>query len=271
MCVLFWFGHETWDDTLKLALAFAFLLTAVLYASVGFGGGSSYTAFLAITATSFTLIPIISLLCNICVVSGNSWRYLRLNLVRLSDVAPLFILSIPAALMGGMLHVSETVYIGLLSLGLFVASLRMILAKNGGYSRKLSPKPQPMFSALIGALIGFFSGIVGIGGGIFLAPVLYRLRWGSAQQIAAACSVFIFVNSIAGLAGQLIKTSIVDVGSDILSYWFLILAVLVGGAIGNTFSLRVFNERHLRRITGIVILIVSVRLMLKWARLMSWI
>jgi len=105
---------------------------------------------------------------------------------------------------------------------------------------KKSPPRKPYISMLIGAFIGFYSGIVGIGGGIFLAPVLYRLRWGGAQAIAAACSLFILVNSLAGLAGQLTKLPNLTQTSELLSYWPLILAVLIGGTWGNMFSIRFF-------------------------------
>ena len=249
---------------MKIALTLGFLLTAAIYASVGFGGGSTYTALLAVSGASFTLIPIISLLCNICVVSGNSWRYLRRKTVKLSQVWPLFILSIPAALLGGRLHVSELLFISLLSLALFIAGTRMVFTKRyaDNQVQALSARTSKL-GVLIGGAIGFYSGIVGIGGGIFLAPILYRLRWGGAQQIAATCSLFILVNSVAGLVGQLSKSAGASHHAEILSYWPLIIAVLIGGTLGNMLSFHMLRPEQLRRITGILILIVAVRLALK--------
>ena len=250
---------------MKLTLALGFLLTAALYASVGFGGGSTYTALLAVTDTPYVIIPIVSLLCNICVVSGNSWRYLRGKITQLADVWPLFVLSIPTAFLGGRLHVSEKLFIGLLSVALLLAGIRMLFGRAADDERLFTPKRKPLMSILIGAGIGFYSGIVGIGGGIFLAPILYRLRWGRAQQIAAACSLFILVNSMAGLTGQITKSSSLDHMPDLISYWPLILAVLIGGTWGNMMSIQFLRPEQLRRITGVLILIVAVRLLLKWA------
>ena len=256
---------------MKLILGLAFFLTAALYASVGFGGGSTYTALLAVSGTSYIVIPIISLLCNICVVSGSSWRYLRRKVIKLSEVWPLFILSIPAAFIGGMVNVSEVIFIGLLSVALLLASIRMVFGRiHDDKSVSLATKRNRIVSALIGGAIGFYSGIVGIGGGIFLAPILYRMCWGRAQQIAAACSIFILVNSMAGLVGQITKTADLNLNSDILSYWPLILAVLFGGTIGNMLSLRLLTPKLLRRITGILILIVAIRLLIKWMTLSSF-
>ena len=260
---------------MKLTLVFGFLLTAALYASVGFGGGSSYTALLAISGISYTLIPVISLLCNICVVSGNSWRYFRGGYIKLSQVWPLFLVSIPAAMIGGMLRVSEALYLGLLCLALLLASLRMVFGSYAGDETavELAAKYGKVLSGILGGLIGFISGIVGIGGGIFLAPVLYRLGWGrgseQGQNIAAACSLFILVNSIAGLAGQISKNASAEFYVQILPYWPLILAVLLGGTFGNMFSLHFFKAEQLRRVTGVLILIVAIRLIFKWVSMAS--
>lgn len=256
---------------MKLALGAAFLITAAFYASAGFGGGSTYTALLAVSGAPFYVIPVVSLLCNICVVLGNYIRYFKAKLITYSDVWPLFILSIPAAFLGGRLNVSEIVFIGLLCLALLIAGLRMlqnreVLLDNdsqGELSR------NPILCALVGGVIGFYSGIVGIGGGIFLAPILYKLNWGRGQEIAAACSVFILVNSMSGLGGQLIKARNLDIIIQILPYAPLIMIVIIGGTIGNFVSIRFLNSGHLRRITGLLILAVALRLTIKWLGLLA--
>lgn len=257
---------------MKLVLAFGFFVTAAIYASVGFGGGSTYTALLAVSGTSYILIPIISLLCNIAVVSGNSWRYWRGGFFTRSHNWPLIILSVPAAFIGGMVNVSEIVFIFLLSVALLIAGLRMLLSGpvSGTMDVRASERRKGL-GALIGGCIGFYSGIVGIGGGIFLAPILYRLRWGQAQNIAASCSFFILVNSGAGLIGQLIKSAGRTFHADMMSYWPLILAVLIGGTLGNKLSLSFFKPKHLRRLTAILILGVAIRLIIKWVAMLSWI
>ena len=255
---------------MKLTLAFGFLLTAALYASVGFGGGSTYTALLAISATPFTIIPIVSLLCNICVVSGNSWRYLRGGLVSFSQSWLLFLLSIPAAMLGGTLNVSEALFLGLLSLALLLAGMRMVFGQShSSIESKSSSHSSKIICGILGGFIGFYSGIVGIGGGIFLAPVLYRIGWGSGQNIAATCSLFILVNSVAGLTGQITKTTGFTVHAEIFLYWPLILAVFIGGTFGNMLSLHFLKPDHLRRITGVLILLVAIRIALKWLTLIS--
>lgn len=254
---------------MKISLALIFVAIASLYASVGFGGGSSYTAVLAVTDTPYILIPIISLLCNIAVVSANSLRYILTKMITLRQAWPLCILSIPAAFLGGRLNVSEGLFLSLLSAALLLAGARMILASPYAEPAIADRSRSPMISAIIGAAIGFFSGVVGIGGGIFLAPVLYRLRWGSAQAIAALCSVFILVNSIAGLLGQLSKPAWQSDSAALLSYWPLLIAVLIGGLFGNMISIKWLRADHLRRITGLLILIVAIRLIFKVTALMA--
>ena len=246
-------------------MTIAFLLAAAFYASAGFGGGSTYTALLTISGAPFYVIPVVSLLCNICVVAGNCIRYFRTKLINLPDVWPLFILSLPAAFIGGRLNVSETIFIGMLCLALFMAGVKMLFSQAEVHTDKDQLlRGKSVHCALIGGAIGFYSGIVGIGGGIFLAPILYKLRWGHAQEIAAASSVFILANSISGLGGQVIKVSKLDLIPTIIPYSPLIMAVLVGGTIGNVVSIKFFKPITLRRITGLLILAVAIRLTIKW-------
>lgn len=260
---------------MKLALGLGFFVTAVLYASVGFGGGSTYTALLVLTQTPFLLIPVISLLCNICVVSGSSYRHLKRGSVRLQKILPLCIFSIPAAYIGGRLHISETLFIGLLAIALFIAGLRLLRAKtpSAETSSLADTPPHILRDLLIGAVIGFYSGIVGIGGGIFLAPILYHFRWGEelggdGLAIAGAASLFIFVNSCAGLAGHITKFG-PDIYTQILPYGPLVVAVLLGGALGNYMSFNYLKPQHLRRLTGGLILLVSLRLAARWISLIQ--
>ncbi len=247
---------------MKLGLAIAFFITALLYASVGFGGGSTYTALLAVTGTPYTLIPVVSLACNIAVVSGNSWRYSRAGLVRWRRLVPILALSIPAAWLGGRTSVSETLFIGMLWIALLIAGLRLIFAKKAE-DQDVRATNKWVNSGL-GAGIGFYSGLIGIGGGIFLAPILHGLRWGRAREIAAASSVFILVNSLAGLGGQLQKIESSDIQSDLLPYLPLLLSVIIGGWIGNRLSLNWLSPNMLRRLTGVLVLAVSIRLAIRW-------
>ena len=254
---------------MKLILAVIFFSIAALYASVGFGGGSSYTAVLAVSGPSYALIPIVSLICNICVVAGSSVRYARAKLLKLTDIWPFFILSVPCAWLGGTMHISETVFVGLLWIALLLGGFRLLLSGSTQEAGPGTMGVSVLMRSAIGGAIGLYSGLVGIGGGILLAPILYRLRWGSSLKIAALCSVFIFINSCFGLAGHLSKAGQGFVINDVLSYWPLVAAVIVGGTIGNRLGLKFFTETLLRRVTGVLIVAVAIRLCLKWLGLMG--
>jgi len=252
---------------MKLILAGLFFLTAALYASVGFGGGSTYTALLAVSGADYLLIPIVSLSCNILVVSGNVLRYGREKLINWARVWPLIILSIPAAWFGGKIQISEALFIGMLCLALLFAGGRLTFQKE---IKENEPRPQNLvLNAVIGGGIGFYSGLVGIGGGIFLAPVLYFLKWGQAKMIAAACSLFILVNSLAGIAGQATKLGDMSKLSEALAFWPVIPAVLMGGFIGNHMGVFKISDTGLKRLTGVLILLVAIRLAIRWLGLIA--
>lgn len=255
----------------KLALlSLLFGLTALLYASVGFGGGSTYTALLVASGADYRIVPLVALTCNILVVSGNALRYAKQGFIRWQKIWPLVVLSIPAAWIGGRLNISETTFIGLLWVALLLAGARLLFSKVNFEDTFDADHAIPIWqSAIIGAAIGFYSGLVGIGGGIFLAPVLYFRRWGNAKTIAATCSVFILVNSISGFAGQFTKLASSEHLSAALSYWPVLPAVLIGGFIGNRFGVFKLSQSVVKKLTAILILVVALRLLLKWIQLIA--
>ena len=249
------------------ALAAFFLLTALLYASVGFGGGSTYNALLVLAGTDYRAVPVIALACNILVVAIGSWRFASAGHVDLRRIWPLFAFSIPFAWLGGRLVVAETVFVGLLAVSLLAAGLLMLWQPNG------QPDGPPRTSArwvepVAGGALGFLAGVVGIGGGIFLAPLLYMLRWGTPRAIAGTSAVFILVNSIAGLAGQLAKGP-GSTGAILADHWPLFPAVLAGGAIGSTLGSSRLDPKYVRILTALLILYVAVRLAIRFYG--SWI
>ena len=245
---------------MKLGLAALFFITALLYASVGFGGGSTYTALLIVFGAPLYLVPIISLACNVTVVSGNTVSFARARLIAWDKLLPIIAFSVPAAWAGGRMQISERVFVALLAAALLIAGLRLLLSRTPD-AAFTDTMPLPFWGAgLIGAGIGFYSGLVGIGGGIFLAPVLYGLKWGTARQIAAGCSLFILVNSLAGMTGQFMKLSGGGFTAELLAYWPLIPAVFVGGLIGSRLGALKLPELALKRLTGILILTVAARL-----------
>lgn len=247
-----------------IALAGGFALTALLYASVGFGGGSTYNALLVLAQTDYRLLPAIALLCNLVVVSGGTMRFARAGQVPWRPLWPILLLSAPCAWAGGRLPVDKPLFIALLGGALLAAGVLMLAQRDrSGASVPLAPR-LPWIGIPIGMAVGFFSGIVGIGGGIFLAPVLHLLRWASARQIAASASVFILVNSLAGLGGQLMKADSAATPSAVLGYWPLFAAVLIGGQIGSHMGTRILPERIIRIGTAILILYVAAQLL--WQR-----
>ena len=244
----------------------AFFVTACLYAMVGFGGGSTYNALLALADTDYRIMPVVALVCNLIVVTGGTWRFARSGHLELRRAAPWVAASVPAALVGGALHVSERFFIGVLGLALLLAALHIIF---------LPPSPADAASKGVAATgwlvplaaglpLGFLAGLVGIGGGIFLAPLLYLLRWGDARIIAANCCFFILVNSVAGLLGQATKLDDPAILTSVTAYWPLFPAVLVGGQIGSYLGAARINRKWLRVMTALLIVYVSVRLLWRW-------
>ncbi len=247
---------------MKTILALLFFLTALLYASVGFGGGSTYSALLVLAGINYTLIPFISLVCNIIVVSGNVIGYTRQKLISLTHIWPLLILSVPFAWLGGRLQIPKTIFIALLALALLFAGLSMLLKPKNNTARDLS---LPMMS-LLGGGLGLVSGMVGIGGGIFLAPILHKTGFGTSKQIAATCSLFILVNSVSGLIGQGLKLGDIGVLQQATEFWPLAPLVLIGGLFGNRLGTGIFSDKIIRRLTALLVIFVALRLLWQLVR-----
>ena len=248
-------------------LALLFLCVAVVYSSVGFGGGSSYNALLILSGTDFRLVPPIALTCNVIVVSGGVYHFWRSGHLRASDLLPFIALSVPFAWLGGRVDVSETVFVGLLGAALIVTALQLLI-KHETVIQKPGGTINPWALGLpAGAAIGLLSGVVGVGGGIFLAPLLYLSRWTQPRNIAALASGFILVNSLAGLAGHLMKQGSHSPLADWTASWPLFLAVLIGGQAGSRLASRALPDHWIQRLTGALILYVAVRLLARWVTL----
>lgn len=247
-----------------LVLAIAFALTAALYASVGFAGGSTYNALLALAGVDHRVFPLVALACNLIVATGGTVHFARNGLVPWRRLFPILALSVPAAWIGGMLPVSRQLFLWLLGASLLAAGLLLLLQRE----RENEETRRPWIGAAAAAPIGLLSGLVGIGGGIFLAPLLHLVGWDRAKRVAAAASVFILANSVAGIGGQLSKIApFPDLVDAALGYWPLALAVLVGGQIGSRLGVELLSPLWLRRLTGLLILYVAVRLLIQayWA------
>jgi len=239
-------------------LAILFLVTAVLYSSVGFGGGSTYLALLLIWGVPYFIFPVIALFCNIIVVSGNCFNYIRAGNLNLKLLIPYLIGSIPLAYIGGSLPIEKKLFEILLFLVLAVAGTLLLLNFRSYDDKESSYRKIPVpISILIGGTLGFISGVVGIGGGIFLSPILFLIRAGKPKYIVTAASLFILINSISGIIGQLTKN---DVLAEVSNYWYLLAGVLIGGQIGNYFNLKIFPTRIFAVVTACLVIFVAVRI-----------
>ncbi len=248
---------------MPVVLIFLFFVTAALYAAVGFGGGSTYNALLVLSGADYRILPAVALSCNIIVVTGGAFAFARAGNLKWRRIAPFLITSIPAAWAGGRIPVSETLFIGALGFSLLAAGLHLALDRNRDLDAEIKAPPAALAWA-VGGGIGFLSGLVGIGGGIFLAPVLYLIRWGKPKEIAGACSLFILVNSLSGLTGQLMKLGDMQALSMMRDYWMVFPAVLIGGQIGSRLANVGLSSLTIKRLTAILILYVSARLLLRW-------
>ena len=244
-----------------IILSILFFVTAILYASVGFGGGSTYLALMLIWGIPYYIFPVIALICNIFVVSGNSFNYIKAGNLNLKLLIPYLIGSIPLAFFGGSLELDKNLFEIFLFIVLTLAGTLLLINFKSYDDNESTYRNIPIFiSILIGAILGFVSGVVGVGGGIFLSPILFLFKAAKPKHIVTAASLFIFINSIFGVIGQLTKNIVL---SDISNYWYLFLVVIIGGHIGNYLNLKIFPTRFLALITSILVLIVAIRIGVK--------
>lgn len=229
-------------------------LVAFLYASVGHGGASGYLALMALFAVPTALMKPTALLLNLFVAGAAAWHYYRNGYFRWQLFLGFAIGSVPSAYVGGLLTLEPYWYQRVLAVLLLFAVLKM-LNLLGASSQKHIKQPVLWQSILIGAFIGLSSGLIGIGGGIILSPVILLLHWGSMKETAAVSAVFIWVNSAAGLAGQ--WTSGIEFHPQIAIWVGL---ALIGGLMGSYLGSRRLNNLYLKRLLALVLLMASVKL-----------
>lgn len=243
-----------------LWLAAAFFLTALFYASVGYGGGSTYNALLALSGVDYRLLPVIALTCNIVVVTGGSIRFARAGITPWRGALLLTAIAAPAAFLGGLTPVGEGMFLTLLGASLVLTALTLLIPVRETADGQ--PTLAARFMPLLAAPIGYLAGLVGIGGGIFLAPLLHLTRWNSARAIAATASLFILVNSLFGLGGQLLKGGADRLASAVTLGLPLLLAVAIGGQIGSLLVTRLLPPAWIRWLTAALTAWVGARLLL---------
>jgi len=241
-----------------IILSIFFFITAILYSSVGFGGGSTYLALMLIWDVPFYIFPIIALFCNIIVVSGNSINYIRSGNLSFKLLSPYLIGSVPFAFFGASISITKEIFEILLFIVLIIAGIFLLIESKSFNNNQIKINSIPkLISVFIGSIIGFVSGIVGIGGGIFLSPILFLMKAGYPKQIATTASLFILINSIFGVAGQLTKDIVFD---EFLNFWPLFVTVLIGGQIGNFLNIKFLSNKTLAIITSLLVIFVAIRM-----------
>ncbi|QUL38899.1 sulfite exporter TauE/SafE family protein [Erythrobacter sp. JK5] len=243
-----------------IGLALAFLLTALLYASVGFGGGSTYAALLALSGLDYRLLPLVALACNIVVVAGGTIRFARAGVTPWRGALLLTALAAPAALLGGLTPIDQATFMLLLGASLLLTGATMLIPIDEGAMGQ--PGRLARYMPVAAAPLGYLAGLVGIGGGIFLAPLLHLTRWRDTRAIAATASFFILVNSLFGLAGQLLKQGPAALGGAVGAALPLLIAVAIGGQIGSLMAVRILPKRWIRWLTAALVTAVGVRLLI---------
>jgi uncharacterized membrane protein YfcA len=241
-----------------IILSIFFFITAILYSSVGFGGGSTYLALMLIWNIPYYIFPILALICNIIVVSGNSINYVRSGNLNFKLLTPYLIGSIPFSFFGASMSLTKELFEILLFVILIIAGIFLLIQSKSFNNDQIKINSIPkILSVSIGSIIGFTSGIIGIGGGIFLSPILFLMKAGYPKQIATTASLFILINSIFGVAGQLTKDIVFD---EFLNYWPLFIVVLIGGQIGNFLNIKFLSGKTLAIITSLLVIFVAIRM-----------
>jgi len=241
-----------------IILSIFFFITAILYSSVGFGGGSTYLALMLIWDIPYYIFPIIALFCNIIVVSGNSINYIKSSNLNLKLLTPYLIGSVPFAFFGASISIEKDLFEIMLFFILTFAGVFLFIESKSFNKEKLEIKKiSKLLSIFIGSIIGFISGLVGIGGGIFLSPILFLMRAGYPKHIAASASLFILVNSTFGVIGQLTKDIVFN---EFFNFWPLFLTVFAGGQIGNYLNIKFLSNKTLALMTSLLVIFVAARM-----------
>ena len=238
------------DATSLFLLAAIFLCIAYFSASVGLGGGSCYTALLAISTAIPLAIPLISLTLNLVVTSAGSYQFIRHRHASWKLITPFLVSSMPMAYLGGSLQLPKPLFYGILFTSLTVVVVRIFFYKKTSFNWKLTGWKRLIISLISGALLGFIAGVVGIGGGIYLVPLIIIFNLGTEKQAAASGAIFIWLNSITGLTARLQHNSV-----NIQDYLPLVIAVAIGGVAGASMGATKLKPQTMQKILGCIIIV----------------
>lgn len=237
-------------------ILFCILLMALLYASVGHGGASGYHAIMALFAIETSHMKSTALILNIFVAGISFYHYYKGGYFKWKIFFPFALSSIPLSYIGGAIAVQEEIYKGILGFFLVFAVLKML-----GISRKEQKdlKELPFSVGIVfGGILGFVSGLIGIGGGIILSPVLLLFGWAKMKEAAAVSALFIFVNSVSGLIGILNSGNYKPIEN--ISLWILI--AIIGGFVGSYLGSKKMSNSGVRYLLGIVLSLASIKLLI---------
>ena len=236
----------------EILIVAAVFLVAVLYSSVGHGGASGYLAVMAFLAVSPTVTRPTALVLNLFVASISFVQFYRARHFDWKIFLQFAAASIPFAFIGGMIQLPTTVYKIILGATLMLAAIRLAINLNSA----IEPRPPKIWICLlIGAVLGLVSGLVGVGGGIFLTPILLLMNWTETKKAAGISALFILVNSISGLLGN--YAQVLQLPSTV---YLWISAAIIGGVIGATLGSKKFNSMTLRRVLAFGLLIAGLKL-----------
>jgi uncharacterized membrane protein YfcA len=239
----------------EISIIFAIFVVAILYSSVGHGGASGYLAVMALIAVAPEVTRPTALVLNVFVASIAAFQFYRSGYFSWRTFLPFAVTSIPFAFVGGIIHLPTSAYKIVLGMVLLFAAFRLAWR----FTREVpeAREPQIWLALIIGAVIGLLSGLVGVGGGIFLTPILLLMNWSEAKTAAGISALFILVNSVSGLLGNYAQVS--QMPSNV---WFWIAAAVAGGVVGSTLGAHRFDSMTLRRVLAVVLLFAGVKLIL---------
>jgi uncharacterized membrane protein YfcA len=239
-------------DLAPLLIMFAIFVVAMLYSSVGHGGASGYLAVMALFAIAPEVTRPTALVLNLFVASIAAYQFYRLGYFSWATFWPFAVTSIPFAFIGGTIHLPTHIYKITLGLVLLFAAFRLAWTFTHEGESKL---PKLWIALMIGAVIGLLSGLVGVGGGIFLTPILLLMNWSETKTAAGVSALFILVNSASGLLGNYGQVSSLPTDA-----WFWIGAAVIGGIVGSTLGAKRFNSLMLRRVLALVLVLAGAKL-----------
>ncbi len=245
-------------EPIVLALAAGMLVAAFAYASVGHGGASAYLAALALAGVAPPEMRPIALALNILVSAIGTWKFHRAGYFRWRLFWPFAVVSIPLAFVGGAITLPGHAYRILVGLVLVYAAWQLWMSARVGDEMRTLREPPLLLAMAVGAVLGLLSGLTGVGGGIFLSPMLLMLGWAGTKQTSATSAPFILVNSIAGLAAGFTMKS----ASLPAHIWLLGMAVLIGGWFGAEYGSRRFANPVVRRILALVLALAGGKMVL---------